>query len=259
MNLVKRSCILIAVLWLGLSVTAARATPITFDMSLGDHSASVSFNTMGSDLIIILTNTTGKDATGPIDAVTAVFFDVMGNPDLAPVSALLFGGSVAYVTRGDGTDIAGPGGNVGGEWEYATGLGGAPGGVLQGIGSAGFSTLSGGFGDANFNGPNLWGPRAGSAGPGPVSGPQGGILSRFDDQFTYRPGHPTEYVNDSVIFTLSGLPTGFNLSDIYNVSIQFGSSLDEPTLSVPEPGTLGLLGLGLIGLAMSRRRRLTRS
>ena len=87
----------------------------------------------------------------------------------------------------------------------------------------------------------------------------GGILSRFDDPTTYNSGHPTEYVNDSVIFTLSGLPTGFNLSDIYNVSIQFGSSLDEPTLSVPEPGTLGLLGLGLIGLAMSRRRRLTRS
>ena len=252
MNLVKRSCILIAVLWLGLSVTAARATPITFDMSLGDHSASVTFDTSGSDLIIILTNTTGKDATGPIDAVTAVFFDIMGNPVLVPVSALLYGGSVAYVTSA-GTPILFDG-NVGGEWDFSASLGGAPGGALYGIGSAGFSSLSGGFGNGSMNGPNIWGP-----GSGAVNGPQGGIMSAFDDPTTYSSGHPTEYVNDSVIYTLSGLPTGFNLSYIYNVSIQFGTSLDEPTLRVPEPGTLGLLGLGLIGLAMARRRRLTRS
>ena len=236
---------LLCVLCLGLVALPAQAS-FLFSVSSMGLGATAEFEIVGSDLCITLTNISTKDALGPADMLSGLFFDLTGNPSLTPVSAFLAGGSTVIITP---SGAAGPdgGGNVGGEWAYKSGLSSAPHGANQGLAAVGYSAI--GFGNGNFNGPNLAGP-----GSGAVNGPQMSITSLNDNLLTYS-GADTEYIRNSVKFTLSGLPGGFLLSDISNVSAQFGSSLDEPNLAVPEPATLAFLGIGLVVLGLSRRRR----
>jgi hypothetical protein len=65
-----------------------------------------------------------------------------------------------------------------------------------------------------------------------------------------------ELIKNSVVFTLGGLPSGFKLEDISNVSFHYSTSLSGPNVKpegVPEPPTWLLLGSGLIGLAWFER------
>lgn len=87
------------------------AVPITFSQTVGSLSASVSFDVSGSDLLVVLSNTSSADVMVPVDVLTAVFFDIAGDPTLTPSSAVLSAGSV--VLFGGTTD---PGGGVGGEF-----------------------------------------------------------------------------------------------------------------------------------------------
>lgn len=235
------SCAVIGII--GLTATIAHAN-ITFSSSSGNLAASVTFSTSGSNLIVTLTNTSTADVLVPSDVLTAVFFDLPGNPSLSSVSAVLgVGSSVINPPSGTGTD---PGGVVGGEWAYASGLVSAPGGAKQGISSSGLGL----FGNATFPGSELQGP----LNSGAVDGVQYGITSAGDDPTTGNGGISGQgLIKNSVVFTLSGLPGGFNqssLSTIGNVTLQYGTALGEnPPSPVPAPAEslLVLIGLGMIG------------
>jgi hypothetical protein len=208
----------------------------------GDLSASVKFEVSGSDLIVTLTNTSTVDVMNPSMVLTAVFFTIEDISPLTAVSAVLGPGSNVLFGTTD------PGGVVGGEWAYAGGLSGAPGGATQGISSSGLGL----FGSGNFEGSDLQGPPSGA-----VDGLQYGITSAGDNPATGNtPVTGTNaLIKNAVVFTLSGLPADFEYSKISNVSFQYGTSLSEPNVPVPEPATMVLLGSGLIGLAVFGRRR----
>jgi hypothetical protein len=61
------------------------------------------------------------------------------------------------------------------------------------------------------------------------------------------------------VFTFSGLPNGFSLSDITNVSFEYGTNTKETAIAsvplVPEPTTLMLVAAGLGMLTFTTRRR----
>ena len=226
---------------------AAQTTPLTVGTS-GTLSATATFEASGTDLMVTLTNDSAFDVLIPVQVLTTVFFNMDDSISLTPVSASLGPGSVVHF----GSD---GGGNVGGEWAYEEDLSGILGhpDADRGIGSAGLSV----FGLTNFNGPNLNPPP-----PNPVTnGLDYGIVSKWDDisSGNAKVTGKVPLIQDSVVFELSGLPAGFDPStDIYDVTFQYGTSLGETT--VPEPGTLLLLGSGLVSLAgygrFRRRKRL---
>lgn len=229
-------------------VRSAAALPITFSGTNDSNlSASATFDISGSTLQVTLRNTSASDALVPADVLTAVFFSLAGNPALMPASATIpAGSSLLFSQNGPGVT------NVGGAWFHQTGLSGL-GGATQGISTVGF-----GFSQSNlFNGSPL------NGGPG-NNQLAFGLVSTGDDPGTgnmpvtgSRP-----LIKDSVVFALSGLPSGFQLSDVSNVRFQYGTSLTEPSFSgssqvpeVPEPATLLLVGSGVAAATLLRRRR----
>jgi len=68
-------------------------------------------------------------------------------------------------------------------------------------------------------------------------------------------------IQNSVVVTLGGLPLGFTLDDISNVSFNYGTDLNTipgkpPAGVIPEPASLAVWGmLGGVGLIAGCRRR----
>ncbi|MEE8170441.1 MAG: XDD4 family exosortase-dependent surface protein, partial [Phycisphaerae bacterium] len=132
--------------------SASLAETSVIDASLGNLSASVAFETSGTDLLITLSNTSTADVLDPAEILTAVFFNIAAAPmTLTPVSAVI--GPSSTVLFG-GTD---PGGGVGGEWAFRDSLQGAPGGRSYGISSTSFGLFSAAY---LFPGSDLERPRA---------------------------------------------------------------------------------------------------
>ncbi len=219
---------------LGASVSSAS---VTWSATVGSRSASAVFTTSGTTLTILLSNDATSDALVPIDVLTGIFFDVSGGAlSLTRTSVVVAPGS--SVLNGT-TD---PGNVVGGEFAYRGGLSGAPHGAAYGVSSAGLGLF--GPGDL-FPGSNLNGPAS-------PDGIQYGLTTAGDNPATGNGGINSEpLIKNAVLITLDGLPSGFDLARIGNVSFQYGTALDEP--NIPTPGALSLLGLG--GLLAARRRR----
>ncbi len=231
------------VLAAALACAAANAAPIVFSGSSGALGASVSFDIVGGNLVASLSNTSGSDVLVPADVLTGVYFDITGDPLLTRVSAQVApGSSVLFGT----TD---PVWGVGGEWAYSNNLNGAPGGAKQGISSSGLGLF----------GPALLFPGANLQGPDAPDGLQYGITSAGDNSATGNAAvtGANALTQNTVNFTLGGLPQGLDLSSISNVWFQYGTSLSEPSFpgsEVPEPSTVVLFGAGM-GLILAGRLR----
>lgn len=220
------------------ATAVASADSVIFSASQGNLAASTRFETVGTSLVVTLTNTSAFDVDDPPDILTAVFFDVSGaSLTLTPQSGVLGPGSIVLFDTPD------PGGVVGGEWEYNNNFGGAaPRAAAYGISSAGFGLFGSG---TRFPGSNL-------EGPDNVNGLQYGVTSAGDNPASGNAAVTggNALIQSEVVLTLTGLPENFDINRISNVNWQYGTNLSEP--NIPEPGTAGLLALS--AFAALRRR-----
>ena len=125
--------------------------PLLVNYSNGDLSASASFDVNNNTLLVTLTNTSLVDPSSPSSILTAVFFDIAGDPTLTPLSAQIC--ATCTVTYGGTTDANK---SVAGEWAYAFASSDLAYGTDYGISSSGLGIF--GPPDLFPNGTNLASP-----------------------------------------------------------------------------------------------------
>lgn len=212
--------------------------------------AQANFAVSGSNLQITFTNT-GGTTFAQSDILTAIFFDITGSsPSLSLTSASAAGGSQQLQngsTSAAPADLRSPsnpsGGTLAGGWQFKSQSGGLGSGVTQqyGIGTAGFGIFNGNptTGVGNFN-------------YGLIS--NAGYASPNNGQVP-----PEPMIQNALLFSLSGVGSGFDPSRIANVRFQYGTALNEPSLTppgntIPTPALLpGLIGMGL-GVLRKKRQ-----
>ena len=258
---------LLGVVAAGVLAGAASAGPITFTASGlassgGPISASATFAVSGTNLIITLTNTSTTNTDyDPPDLLSGLFFNIGGTPTLSTVSAALTAGS-AFV---EGSLPAGA--NLGNYWQYKKSATGFTNGTFTttdhyGIGAAGFggifgggSGLAGGYFAAGGTSSKINGLDYSIVGDDFASAAHNGGVT----------GHGP-FIDDSITFTLSGLPSGFDPSAVISdVVFAYGTAPDGSIagcggtcltlITTPEPGTLAGIGTGLSLMGFTFRRR----
>src|SRR5271154_6694362 len=174
-------------------------------------SAKVTFVVTNLQLVITLSNTAAFDSDDRADILTGIFFTLGGDPTLTRTSALR-GPDTAIKGR---PGVSGPGMEVGDEWAYRNDLTSATNEPNEGITLASLKN----FGNKRyrFSGPKLASP----------SGVQFGVTTDFDNLGNDKSGiKHKQLIENTVIFTMGGLPTNFTIAEISNVNFQYGTSLN---------------------------------
>lgn len=238
-----------------------RADTVTFVGSDAGRSASVTFTHTGTQLSILLQNTSPGDVMVPDDVLAGIFFGMEAgslNPTLTKT------GGTAQVGPGSSVYLFGSGGSVeqkplitdiGGEWAFKNF---ASSDYEYGIGASGFnSPFEFGVGDL-FGGTNY-------SGPASPNGMQFGLLSAGDNLATRNDGleHSAGkyFIKSSALFTLQ-VTSGFNIHDIDQVRFQYGTSLSQPSypgeiIPLPSAAWAGMSLFGVLGIMKARRLRMT--
>jgi hypothetical protein len=250
--MVCRSLPAVAVLVVTLStVGRCYADSRTYEGLSGDLKAQVTFEQLGSDLKVTLSNSSAQPVERPNQVLTGVFFNILNNPSLLQATP----GHTA--TAPDGT-VNGPAGtnvNVGGEWAYKKSATNLPSDTLltnykQGISSSDMGIF--GPVDRFSSGANL-------AGPDSPGGMEYGIVSPSGiGPGANMPILTNPFIKNSAVFLFPGMG-GLDLKNLdRTVRFQYGAATTEPYIiggPVPEPGTLALLGLGAAPILSRLRRR----
>jgi len=215
---------------------------VTLDSSL--LTGTVDMSVSGSTLTIVLTNTSaaGAATAGSGAILTGVGFNL-------PTAVSIASGSVSMVGS-TAVNFTAPGDNdVSGEWGYdndpiTRGPFQDPAIISSTVNTEVTSMVS--STDVPFSNTPLFNP-------GSLAGPEMGLISNAGDAGGQRA------IRDSV--TISLLLSG-SFSDLVNtidsgdVVLSFASpSAPFAPASVPEPGTVALLGLALVATGVARRRR----
>jgi len=235
----------VVALALVLGISPAMALPLVVTASgVGNDGetlkAKATFDAVGGELVIQLFNEGTYDPNDAGDILTALFFDVRGNPAFTRVEAKLTLGSSV---KGNG-GLTDPGGVVGSEWAHKGGLSGAPHGAKYGVSSAGFGLF--GPGD-RFPGADLQPPTS-------PDGVQYGVTTLADTAGNDNGSIASSgLIKNGVVFRLGNLPAGFTVDQIANVSFQYGTGLDEINL-IPEPTGFWLVASSLAVWFGIRRR-----
>jgi hypothetical protein len=211
--------------------------------------ASATFSISNLNLVVTLSNTGTFDPANPNDILTGIFFTLSGDLALIPESAQVAPGSSVIGHRLP----VGFTGDVGSQWAYRNNLVGATNGANEGISSTSLKW---------FGTKNLFSSRK-IKGFGSFAGISFGLTTTDDLPANDRGSLKNQgLIQNSVVFTFSGLPQDFAISDISDVIFQYGTNLKQPELiseamanNVAEPPTIALAAMGILGaLAVSRCR-----
>jgi hypothetical protein len=209
-------------------------------------SASATFTVSNLDLVVDLSNDATFDPNDDEDILTGIFFSIDGAPHLMPVSAMVGDDSLVI----DHKLPVGFDGNIGTQWAYQSTLKNAPQDANEGISSTSLKWFKS---KDEFPGPKL----KGAAGFGGISY---GLTTLFDTPVNNRGNIKNDaLVQNDIVFTFADLPPNFSVSEISNITFQYGTSVKAPELfilnqTIPEPSPLALVTLAILSLPAIMRR-----